>query len=153
VNGLRIKTDATATGSVVETVTYSGNTLSGISQYGVIIDQSYPSTLGTPRTGVVIEVCLLSKLDGGGHPDAETRAQNIVFSGTNKISVDSSAHRVEVNCGSSSSCKGYVATNSWSTEFKLIRYTSDRTWNFSGLTVTGGEAGTIKNAPVSGGSF
>ncbi|KAJ6627460.1 glycoside hydrolase [Mycena sp. CBHHK59/15] len=113
VNGLRIKTDATATGSTVSNVLYSGNKLSGITQFGVLIDQSYPSTLGTPGTGVVIN--------------------GVTFSGTNTISVASTAHRVEVNCGSTSSCVG--------------------TWNFAGLTVTGGTGSTVKNAPVTGGSF
>ncbi|KAJ7064074.1 glycoside hydrolase [Mycena amicta] len=113
VNGLRIKTDATATGSTVTDVVYTNNKLSGITQFGVIIDQSYPSTLATPGTGVVINT--------------------VTFSGSNTISVGSSAHRVEVNCGSTSSCDG--------------------TWNFAGLTVTGGLAGVVKNAPVSGGSF
>ncbi|KAJ6498926.1 glycoside hydrolase [Mycena sanguinolenta] len=113
VNGLRIKTDATATGSTVSNVVYSGNKLSGITSFGVLIDQSYPSTLGTPGTGVVIS--------------------GVTFSGTNTISVASTAHRVEVNCGSTSSCSG--------------------TWNFAGLTVTGGTGSTVKNAPVIGGSF
>ncbi|KAJ7577413.1 glycoside hydrolase [Mycena floridula] len=113
-NGLRIKTDATATGSTVSNVVYSGNTMTGITQFGVLIDQSYPATLGTPGTGVVIN--------------------GVTFSGTNKIAVGSSAKRVEVNCGSSSSCTG--------------------TWNFAGLTVTGGAAGAIvNNAHVTGGSF
>ncbi|KAJ7912349.1 pectin lyase fold/virulence factor [Mycena leptocephala] len=113
VNGLRIKTDATATGSTVSSVVYSNNKLSGITSFGVLIDQSYPSTLGTPGTGVVINT--------------------VTFSGSNTIAVGSSAKRVEVNCGSTSSCDG--------------------TWNWSGLTVTGGAAGAVKNAPVSGGSF
>jgi len=113
VNGLRIKTDATATGSTVSNIVYSGNKLSGITSYGVLIDQSYPSTLGTPGTGVVIN--------------------GVTFSGTNTIAVASTAHRVEVNCGSTSSCTG--------------------SWNFAGLTATGGTGSTIKNAPVSGGSF
>ncbi|KIK61120.1 glycoside hydrolase family 28 protein [Collybiopsis luxurians FD-317 M1] len=113
VNGLRIKTDATATGSIVENVIYENNKLTGITSFGVLIDQSYPATLGTPGTGVVIE--------------------NVNFEGTNTITVGSSAHRVEVNCGSTSSCTG--------------------TWNFAGLTVTGGTGSTIKNAPVTGGSF
>ncbi|KAF5384488.1 hypothetical protein D9757_006431 [Collybiopsis confluens] len=113
VNGLRIKTDATATGSIVENVVYSNNKLTGITSFGVLIDQSYPATLGTPGTGVVIE--------------------NVSFQGTNTITVGSSAHRVEVNCGSTSSCTG--------------------TWNFAGLTVTGGSGSTVKNAPVTGGSF
>ncbi|KAJ7835095.1 glycoside hydrolase [Mycena olivaceomarginata] len=112
-NGLRIKTDAVATGSLVSNVVYSNNKLSGITQFGVLIDQSYPSTLGTPGTGVVINT--------------------VAFSGTNTIAVGSAAKRVSVNCGSTSSCTG--------------------AWNFGGLTVTGGAAGVIKNAPVSGGSF
>ncbi|KAJ7873349.1 pectin lyase fold/virulence factor [Mycena olivaceomarginata] len=113
VNGLRIKTDATATGSTVSNVVYSGNKLSGITGFGVLIDQSYPSTLGTPGTGVVIN--------------------GVSFTGTNTIAVTNTAHRVEVNCGSTSSCTG--------------------TWNFAGLTATGGTGSTIKNAPVTGGSF
>ncbi|KAJ7156272.1 endo-polygalacturonase PG1 [Mycena filopes] len=112
-NGLRIKTDATATGSTVSNVVYTNNKLSGITEFGVLIDQSYPDTLGTPGTGVVIS--------------------NVAFSGTNTISVTSAAKRVSVNCGSTKSCTG--------------------TWNFGALTVTGGSAGTIKNAPVTGGSF
>ncbi|KAK7024713.1 glycoside hydrolase [Favolaschia claudopus] len=112
-NGLRIKTIATATGSQVSNVVYSNNKLSSITQFGVIIDQSYPSTLGTPGTGVVIS--------------------GVTFSGSNTVAVGSSAKRVSVNCGSTSSCTGK--------------------WDFSGLTVTGGSAGTVKNAPVSGGSF
>jgi len=110
VNGLRIKTDATATGSVVENVVYENNVVSGITEFGVLIDQSYPSTLGTPGTGVVIE--------------------NVSFEGTNTVSVASSAHAVEVNCGSTSSCTG--------------------TWNWSGLKASGGSGSTIKNAPVTG---
>ncbi|EIM84346.1 uncharacterized protein STEHIDRAFT_159026 [Stereum hirsutum FP-91666 SS1] len=113
VNGLRIKTDATATGSTVNGITFTNNKLSGITQFGVIIDQSYPSTLATPGTGVIVE--------------------NVVFSGTNTISVASDAHRVEVNCGSTSSCPG--------------------TMDFSGLTVTGGLEGAIVHATLSGGSF
>ncbi|KAF8308924.1 glycoside hydrolase family 28 protein [Clavulina sp. PMI_390] len=113
VNGLRIKTVSDATNSVVNTVTYSGNTLSGITKYGVLIDQSYPDTLGTPGTGVIIE--------------------GITFSGTNTVSVGSSAKRLEINCGSTSSCPG--------------------TWNLAGLTITGGSVGAIKNAKVSGGTY
>ncbi|KAJ6516264.1 glycoside hydrolase [Mycena sanguinolenta] len=112
-NGLRIKTDATATGSTVSNVVYSGNKLTGITGFGVLIDQSYPAVLGTPGTGVIIN--------------------GVTFSGTNTISVGSTGHRVEVNCGSTSSCIG--------------------TWNFAGLTVTGGTGSTVKNAPVTGGSF
>ncbi|KAF8736079.1 Glycosyl hydrolases family 28, partial [Rhizoctonia solani] len=99
-NGLRIKTDASATGSTVSGITYSGNTVTGATKYGVIIDQSYPSTLGTPGKNV--------KISG------------VTFSGTNTISVASGAKEVEVNCGD---CSG--------------------TWNWSGLKVSGGSAGSI----------
>ncbi|KAJ7471637.1 glycoside hydrolase [Mycena galericulata] len=113
VNGLRIKTDAIANGSTVTGIVYSDNTLSDITQFGVLIDQSYPATLGTPGTGVILNT--------------------VTFTGTNTISVASSAKQVEVNCGSTSSCDG--------------------TWDWTGLTVTGGAEGAVKNAPVSGGSF
>jgi len=110
---LRIKTDATATGSTVNGVTYTSNTGSGMRRFGVIIDQSYPSTLGTPGTGVVIE--------------------GVDFTGGNSFSVNSGADRVEINCGSTTSCPG--------------------TWTLAGLTVTGGSAGVIKNAKVTPGSY
>lgn len=64
----------------------SGNTLTGITSYGVLIDQSYPATLGTPGTGVIIK--------------------GITFSGTNKVEVGSDAKRLEINCGSTTSCPG-----------------------------------------------
>ncbi|KAJ6583338.1 glycoside hydrolase [Mycena sp. CBHHK59/15] len=114
VNGLRIKTDAAATASTVTNIVYSKNKLSGITSYGVLVDQSYPSTLGEFLRSLLL-------------------FSTITFSGTNTVSVGSLAKRVEVNCGSTSSCDG--------------------TWNWSGLTVTGGSAGAVKNAPVSGGSF
>ncbi|KAG9082113.1 hypothetical protein FRC07_014305 [Ceratobasidium sp. 392] len=106
---LRIKTKSAATGSTVSGITYTGNTATGCKRFGVIIDQSYPSTLGTPGTGV--------KLSG------------VTFSGTNTIAVGSSAKRVAVNCGSGS-CSG--------------------TWNWSGLKVTGGAAGTINYSGITG---
>ncbi|EGN97543.1 glycoside hydrolase family 28 protein [Serpula lacrymans var. lacrymans S7.3] len=52
----RIKTDASATGSTVSNVTYSGNTATGCTDYGVLITQSYPASLGTPGTGTDISV-------------------------------------------------------------------------------------------------
>ncbi|CAE6356533.1 unnamed protein product [Rhizoctonia solani] len=79
VQALRIKTDANATSGSVSGVTYSGNTATGCTEYGVIIDQSYPDTLGNPEAGV--------KISG------------ITFTGTNTIAVASSAKgEVEVNC-------------------------------------------------------
>ncbi|KAI0777508.1 endo-polygalacturonase PG1 [Trametes elegans] len=84
--GLRIKTKKAATGSSVSDITFSGNTGTGLRKFGVIIDQSYPSTLGTPGTGV--------KISG------------VNFVGdTNTLSVNSGAKRVEVNCGSGA-CTG-----------------------------------------------
>ncbi|THV03470.1 pectin lyase-like protein [Dendrothele bispora CBS 962.96] len=109
----RIKTDATATDSSVSGVTYTDNTAEGCDEFGVLITQSYPEALGTPGTGVIVS--------------------DITFAGTNTVSVNSDADRVDINCGSTTSCPG--------------------TWDFSGLTVTGGSAGTVKNVDVSGGSF
>jgi len=106
----RIKTDASATGSTVTNVTYSGNTATGLRQFGILIDQSYPSTLGTPGTGVVVS--------------------NINFvSPTSTLTVNSGADQVAVNCGKGS-CTG--------------------TWNWSNLKVSGGVAGPITNADVTG---
>ncbi|CAE6424105.1 unnamed protein product [Rhizoctonia solani] len=107
--GFRIKTDASATGSTVSGIYYSGNTATGCTDYGVIIDQSYPSTLGTPGTGVIIS--------------------NVTFAGTNTVSVASGADEVEVNCGSGS-CTG--------------------TWNWSGLEVSGGSAGSSDYSGITG---
>lgn len=105
---LRIKTDASATGSVVNNVTYSGNTAKGIRRFGVIIDQSYPKTLGTPGTGTVIS--------------------NVTFgSPMSKITVNSGATQVAVNCGYSS-CTG--------------------SWNWHYLTVKGGVTSSPKNVVI-----
>jgi hypothetical protein len=41
-------------------VTYSGNTATGCTEYGVIIDQSYPDTLGNPDAGVKISVSVIA---------------------------------------------------------------------------------------------
>ncbi|KAJ7301719.1 polygalacturonase [Mycena albidolilacea] len=84
-NGLRIKTIATAMGASVSGITYSGNTVSNVTGFGVLIDQSYPSTLGTPGNGVVIS--------------------GINFVGTNTLTIPSGITPVAVNCGSTS-CQG-----------------------------------------------
>ncbi|CAE7230868.1 unnamed protein product [Rhizoctonia solani] len=99
---LRIKTKADATNASVTNVVFNGNTATGIKKYGVIVDQSYPSTLGTPGNNV---------------------AMSGISFGTNNIAVTSDAQRVAVNCGSK--CTG--------------------TWDWSGLTVTGGKAGKVYN--------
>ncbi|KAH7323396.1 pectin lyase fold/virulence factor [Rhizoctonia solani] len=87
---LRIKTFGTATSGSVSGVTYKDNTATGCKRFGVIIDQSYPSTLGKPGAGV--------KISG------------VTFIGLNKIAVGSSAKTVEVNCASG----GCTGTWDWS---------------------------------------
>ncbi|KZS96890.1 endo-polygalacturonase PG1 [Sistotremastrum niveocremeum HHB9708] len=83
---LRIKTDAVATNSTVTNITYSGNTGTGLRQFGLLIDQSYPDTLGTPGTGVIIS--------------------NVNFiTSTTSLTVNSGAERVALNCGKGS-CTG-----------------------------------------------
>ncbi|KAF8691002.1 Glycosyl hydrolases family 28, partial [Rhizoctonia solani] len=89
VQALRIKTDANAKSGSVSGVTYSGNHATGCTSYGVIIDQSYPDTLGTAGAGVKI--------------------LNITFSGTNTIAIDPSAKgEIEVNCA-----KGGCSAGTW----------------------------------------
>ncbi|KAG8682323.1 hypothetical protein FRC09_016850, partial [Ceratobasidium sp. 395] len=83
---LRIKTKAEAINSTVANITFSGNTATGCGDFGVIIDQSYSATLGTPGNGVALS--------------------NVKFVGTmNEIHVNDTARRVAVNCGNSS-CTG-----------------------------------------------
>ncbi|KAF8608752.1 endo-polygalacturonase PG1 [Ceratobasidium sp. AG-I] len=83
---LRIKTKAAAVNSTVTNITFSGNKATGCGRFGVIIDQSYSATLGTPGDGVALS--------------------NVKFVGTmNQIQVNSTAMRVAVNCGNSS-CSG-----------------------------------------------
>ncbi|CAE6386974.1 unnamed protein product [Rhizoctonia solani] len=78
---LRIKTFATATGGTVSNVIYTDNHATGCAKYGVIIDQSYPATLGTPGAGIKI--------------------QKVDFVGTNTVAVAPKARAmVEVNCAS-----------------------------------------------------
>ncbi|CAE6427581.1 unnamed protein product [Rhizoctonia solani] len=107
-NGLRIKTKAAATGSTVSGITYTGNTVTGCNKYGVIIDQSYPDTLGTPGSGV--------KISG------------VTFSGTNTVSVVSGAKEVEVNCGSGS------CTGTWNWSGLKVSGGSTGAINYSGIT-------------------
>ncbi|KAI9566645.1 pectin lyase fold/virulence factor [Boletus coccyginus] len=104
VQAFRIKTKNAATNSKVTNVTYSvrrspylawsrafivyhqDNTAINCTQYGVIITQSYPTTLGTPGTGVTIS--------------------DINFSGgSTDVGVVDGAHTIAVNCGAGS-CTG-----------------------------------------------
>ncbi|GAB7350029.1 hypothetical protein MBLNU459_g0703t1 [Dothideomycetes sp. NU459] len=64
-NGVRIKTVYGATGSV-KNVTYKDITLSGITKYGIVIEQDYEngSPTGTPTTGVPITDLTVSGVTG-----------------------------------------------------------------------------------------
>ncbi|KAF4620649.1 hypothetical protein D9613_000235 [Agrocybe pediades] len=107
---LRIKTKSSASGSTVKNVTYSGNTATGIRKFGILIDESYPSTLGTPGTGVIIS--------------------DINFvSPTTSISVVSGAERVAVNCGKNA-CTG---TWNWS-NLKVSGGSAGPITNFNGIS-------------------
>ncbi|TFK54351.1 glycoside hydrolase family 28 protein [Heliocybe sulcata] len=88
---IRIKTDAVASNSTVSNITYIGNTATNLTKFGVLIDQSYPSTLGVPGAGVLIS--------------------DINFIGAeSSISVASGADRVAVNCA----VGGCLGTWDWS---------------------------------------
>ncbi|KAF1958197.1 glycoside hydrolase [Byssothecium circinans] len=64
-NGVRIKTVYNATGSV-KNVTYKDITLSGITKYGIVIEQDYEngSPTGTATTGVPITDLTISRIKG-----------------------------------------------------------------------------------------
>lgn len=64
-NGVRIKTVYGATGSV-QGVTYSGIQLSGITSYGIVIEQDYEngSPTGTPTNGVPITDLTVENISG-----------------------------------------------------------------------------------------
>ena len=64
-NGVRVKTVYGATGSVSD-VRYQGITLSGISKYGIVVEQDYEngSPTGTPTGGVPITGLALSGVTG-----------------------------------------------------------------------------------------
>jgi galacturan 1,4-alpha-galacturonidase len=80
-NGLRIKTVYGATSASVTNVVYANNRASGISQYGIVIEQDYEngSPTGTPTNGVTLGP--------------------VMFREGNTISVTSEAERIYVLCG------------------------------------------------------
>ena len=88
-NGVRIKTVYDATGSV-SNVTYSDITLSGITNYGIVIEQDYEngSPTGTPTTGVPITDLTVEDVTG---------------------TVESSATDIYILCGSGS-CSDWTWT-------------------------------------------
>jgi galacturan 1,4-alpha-galacturonidase len=110
VNGLRIKTVYGATSASVTNVVYSNNIASGISQYGVVIEQDYENggPTGTPSSGVTLGP--------------------VVFSEGNEISVTSKGQKVYVLCGAK--CTG--------------------SWDWSGLTITGGSSGSCNYNKIDG---
>ncbi|KAJ7146494.1 polygalacturonase [Mycena epipterygia] len=75
--------DADATGASVSNVIYEANVISGITDYGVLITQSYPDNDGTPGTGAPISAVSFT-------------------GGTTTVGVTSSAHRLVVDCGACS---------------------------------------------------
>ncbi|KAJ7439970.1 polygalacturonase [Mycena latifolia] len=75
--------DADATSASVSGVIYEANTISGITEYGVLITQSYPDNDGTPGTGAPISAVSFT-------------------GGTTNVAVGSSAHRLVVDCGACS---------------------------------------------------
>ncbi|KAH6682964.1 putative polygalacturonase 2 [Halenospora varia] len=86
-NGVRVKTVYGATGTV-KGVTYKDITLSGITKYGIVIEQDYEngSPTGTPTTGV---------------PITGLTVQNV------KGTVSSSGTNIYILCGSGS-CSGWT---------------------------------------------
>ncbi|THW05491.1 putative endo-polygalacturonase [Aureobasidium pullulans] len=71
-NGLRIKTVYDATGSV-KNVTYTNNKISGISDYGIVVEQDYEngSPTGKPTSGVPITDITFDGVTGSVDSDAE----------------------------------------------------------------------------------
>jgi len=101
-NGLRIKTVYGATDASATNIVYAGNKVSGISQYGIIIEQDYENgkPKGTPSNGVTLGP--------------------VFFTSNNTVVVNSGAKETYVLCGTK--CTG--------------------TWDWSGLTTSGGTAGS-----------
>ena len=89
-NGVRIKTVYDATGSV-SGVTYKDITLSGITKYGIVIEQDYEngSPTGTPTDGVPITDLTLDGVTG---------------------TVDSSGYNVYILCASGA-CSDWTWTD------------------------------------------
>ncbi|KAL7420496.1 hypothetical protein Q5752_004446 [Cryptotrichosporon argae] len=87
VNGLRIKTTYDATDGSVSNVTYTDNTVTNATTYGVVIEQDYEngSPTGTATSGITIT--------------------GVAFTGTNTVDVADGADEVYVLCGDGS-CTG-----------------------------------------------
>jgi polygalacturonase len=79
-NGVRIKTISGDTGMVMG-VTYKSITMSGITKYGIVVEQAYDGTTGKPTNGVPITDFTLTSVTG---------------------TVSSSATGIFIDCGSGS---------------------------------------------------
>ncbi len=62
-NGVRVKTISGDTGTV-NAVTYKAITLSGITDYGVVVEQAYHGDVGEPTNGVKISGLTLNGVTG-----------------------------------------------------------------------------------------
>ncbi|KAL8293543.1 hypothetical protein RQP46_000244 [Phenoliferia psychrophenolica] len=111
-NGLRIKTYVGATDASVSNVVYSGNTITGCTSYGVVIEQDYTNSGASGTASNTVSI------DGVSFTGALTT-----------VAVTSKAKQVYVLCGSTA-CTG--------------------TWDWSKLSTSGGSAGSISNADVTG---
>ncbi|KAJ5337566.1 hypothetical protein N7541_009555 [Penicillium brevicompactum] len=102
-NGVRIKTVYDATGSV-KNITYKDITLSGITKYGVVIEQDYEngSPTGTPTDGVPITDLTLDGVEGS----VESGATNVYILCATGACYDWTWKSVSVTGGkTSSACK------------------------------------------------
>ncbi|ESZ97988.1 Polygalacturonase 5 [Sclerotinia borealis F-4128] len=70
---IRIKTISGDTGTV-SGITYSGITLSGITDYGIVVNQAYDGTSGSPTNGITISKFILENISG----TIESTATNIL---------------------------------------------------------------------------
>jgi len=61
--GIRIKTISGDTGTV-SGITYSEITLSGITEYGIVVNQAYDGTSGSPTNGVAVTKFILDNVTG-----------------------------------------------------------------------------------------
>nr|XP_018264935.1 uncharacterized protein I303_03117 [Kwoniella dejecticola CBS 10117]OBR87093.1 hypothetical protein I303_03117 [Kwoniella dejecticola CBS 10117] len=77
-NGIRIKTIADATGGSVSDVTYTNNKVSGIANYGVVIQQDYLNggPTGVPTNGIEIKNI---NFDSGNTVEVNSDARNGVY--------------------------------------------------------------------------
>lgn len=101
--GVRIKTVYDATGSV-KNITYKDITLSGITKYGIVIEQDYEngSPTGTPTDGVPITDLTLDGVEGS----VESSATNVYILCATGACYDWTWKSVSVTGGkTSSACK------------------------------------------------